>query len=88
MTGTSGYQIDFETPPAIGTEIAYGRGEVLTLRDVGAYRKSDGSDTTILEWTTSGGKVCTSGLRVKSVYWRSLAEAQSFAFDRAARCDQ
>lgn len=70
----SDYPIDFDSVPPLGTTINYWRGRTLTLISVASYTRRDGTRSALLEWQSSDGRQCVSGLRAKSVAWRSLAE--------------
>lgn len=75
----NGYPIFFEAPPAIGTTVSLTKKVTLRLCRVGMYRNMKGVDVPVLEWATHDGRTCTSGLRAKSVYWRTIEEANEAA---------
>lgn len=75
-TRKSGYPIFFTKTPKVGTKIAYWGGHTATLIGVSTYRKKSGDLVPLLEWAFSDGRIGTSGLRGKTVYWRSIAEVR------------
>lgn len=70
----NGYPIFFQEVPPVGTKVNY-HGLTLTLSRVGQYPSKKGGLSPLLEWSAEDGRVATSGLRGKSVYWRSIDEA-------------
>ena len=71
-----GYPIFFTHLPDVGTKIVYWGGHIATLISVSEYPKADGSTPVLLEWSFEDGRVGTSGLRGKGVYWHSAKEAR------------
>lgn len=78
-TRKTGYPIFFTEPPVVGTKIVYSGGHIATLISVSEYPKVDGTTSALLEWSFEDGRVGTSGLRGKCVYWRSPEEARARA---------
>ena len=76
-TRKTGYPIFFTEPPAVGTKIVYLGGRIATLISVSEYPKADGTTSALLEWSFEDGRVGTSGLRGKGVYWYSAEEARA-----------
>ena len=76
-TRKTGYAIFFQAPPPLGTTVTYWGGHTAELVSVSDYAKADGQIVPLLEWRFNDGRVGTSGLRGKTVYWRSAAEAKS-----------
>ena len=72
-----GYPIFFTHLPDIGTKIVYWSGQIATLISVSEYPKADGTTSALLEWSFEDGRVGTSGLRGKGVYWYSAEEARA-----------
>lgn len=70
-TRNTGYAINFESLPEVGTKVLYWRSEIVTLISAKPYQKRDGSSSFILEWEGKRRSLGTSGLRSKCITWNT-----------------
>lgn len=62
------HMVNFADDPAIGTKIHKGdTAIILTLENIEAHVRRDGSEGTIMTWLGSDGVKYTSGLRSKGI---------------------
>lgn len=66
------YKIDFDTPPEIGTQVKLNPQITLTLASTKPHERKDGTQTTLLTWVASDGRVAKSGMKSQSVIWQKL----------------
>lgn len=67
----TGYPVNFSEVPSVGTQVRYWGGSTATLKDVEPYQRADGAHSVLLVWETSYGRIGATGLRSKSMTWRT-----------------
>jgi len=66
------YRIDFDTPPEAGTQVKLTKELTLTLASSKPHTRKDGTETHLLTWVASDGRIARSGMKSHYVIWQKL----------------